>query len=385
MNAVEAIICYQKQELNINQLLIAVERDVKRIAKHFSRVFRVPELDDDIAQEILITLSNRHAADKYDPALPLDKYLATITYRIANHLSRPYRKLDSFSQFATGDDAGTDDEVQAGMRHVEATFIHSNDISLDTEIDRDIAIAKFNRILSATTAPDGNIPEYLWSSIKGHNSPNNAQLKEILCRYDGCDETQAMAIIAWYERNSNKQELLDQCQHRPWQLALCPMVSGKFLKTVSELKQQGSKSSLKQPIYEKGESHTRLATIIDLLALQRGEMAALLGIPQPRLASYLDAHVQVVPDNILRKAEDILNSMPDRAALVVRYNIMPISAILGEWIGRFGLTTQSIVELLQITPRTVKRWSQDQNKPVCSNLIHYQEVLSQSRNRAARS
>lgn len=119
----------------------------------------------------------------------------------------------------------------------------------------------------------------------------------------------------------------------------------------------------------------RIAAIRKLLGISIREYAVKLGIPEFRLASYIYGRVRVIPIDVLRNAERLLESEKTVAAATVAIEAMDMSEILNVWRLEIQGSNEDIASILGVSSSTMARWNENRSKPIIRKIREYNQMV----------
>lgn len=141
------------------------------------------------------------------------------------------------------------------------------------------------------------------------------------------------------------------------------------------------KSARKSPERKKQLTpNARLVAFREAVGLTRPDMAAALGLPLGRYAAFESGKIQSVPDEIYEQAEALVKNASQRVKLGKEVADLPMSRVIGLWCSMLGQDDPMVVaDLLEVSPRTMRRWLSDLYKPrrdiVISHHVRVHEHL----------
>lgn len=129
----------------------------------------------------------------------------------------------------------------------------------------------------------------------------------------------------------------------------------------------------------------KLLNIRNAIGLTRADMAVALGISLGRYAGYESGKIRSVPKEIYERADLALSNMRHRARLSDEIGDLEMSEIVNIWCILLDATHQELANFLDVSLRTLRRWSQNDYKPRPSILIrHHLRVRSFSSQKSSR-
>lgn len=141
------------------------------------------------------------------------------------------------------------------------------------------------------------------------------------------------------------------------------------------------KSTRKSPPRKKHMTpNARLVTLREAVGLTRPDMAAALGLPLGRYAAFESGKIRSVPDEVYEQAEALVKNASQRVKLGEELADLPMSRIIELWCSMLGQDDPMVVaDLLDVSPRTMRRWASDLYKPrraiVISHHVRVHEHL----------
>lgn len=126
-----------------------------------------------------------------------------------------------------------------------------------------------------------------------------------------------------------------------------------------------------------GPDHKELRHICDTLGMQRNNFAACLGIGVPALSSYIYGKTQGVPEEVMKKARELLANGESVEEHWMTEASM--SVIARKWAKELNVEFEKgstagvhdMAALLGVQPMTIDRWLKDQTKPNMTSLLRY--------------